>query len=349
VVAPDPGQTYLYSLTFDTSTLAPGMHAVAATATDGAGNVGTAKSVSIKTGPIDYLPVLNYHQIDAPVGGSINQTLAQADAELAYLKANGYQSVTLEQYQRWLAGEKIAIAKPVLITVDDALKTELPWDTLLKKYGFRAVMFVITGFVDQTTPGDDDPNNMSWPEIRALAASGRWQIAFHAGELGHGTTYGDGTTINTSLGRLGFSAACPYFYTCLGRISSGQGRNASTRGETVAEYKLRVTREVNAGLAELRAKVPRVSTVAWAAPFNDAGQWTNFYNDPSGQAQAWLPGFMASKFPIVFTQTNPFAYGQAPGTVGSLTGFNRHYRFEVHTDTSIAQFAAALTDVAFAR
>ncbi len=92
-----------------------------------------------------------------------------------------------------------------------------------------------------------------------------------------------------------------------------------------------------------------MSTLAWAAPFNDAGQWTNLYNDPSGQVQAWLPGYFASQFPIVFTQTNPVTYGQASGTVGSLSDFNRHYRFEVHTDTTIEQFAAALADPAFVR
>jgi hypothetical protein len=58
---------------------------------------------------------------------------------------------------------------------------------------------------------------------------------------------------------------------------------------------------------------------------------------------------MASTFPIVFTETNPVTYANASGTVGSLTGFNRRYRFEVHTDTTIGQFTAALTDPAFAR
>jgi len=41
-------------------------------------------------------------------------------------------------------------------------------------------------------------------------------------------------------------------------------------------------------------------------------------------------------------------YAQASGTVGSLSGFGRRYRFEVHTDTTIAQFSAALVDPAFA-
>ena len=95
--------------------------------------------------------------------------------------------------------------------------------------------------------------------------------------------------------------------------------------------------------------MPSANVAVWAAPFNDAGQWTNLYNDPSGQVQAWLPGYLASKFQIVFTQTNPITYGQASGTVGSLAGFNRRYRFEVRTDTTITQFAQALQDPAFAR
>ena len=135
--------------------------------------------------------------------------------------------------------------------------------------------------------------------------------------------------------------------------TTGSGRNqkktTTTAPETFATFKTLVTNEVNAGIAELKQKVPSASPLAWAAPFNDAGQWTNLFNDPSGQVQSWMAGFFASKFPIVFTQTNPVDYGAAPGTVGSLTGLNRHYRFEVHTDTTLDQFATALQDPAFAR
>jgi hypothetical protein len=347
LTAPDAGQVYLYSTTFDTSLVAPGAHTVSATVTDYAGNVATAAPVSITTGTIAYLPVLNYHEI-APIDGySIyDQTPAEADSQLAYLKQNGYQSVTLEQYQAWLAGQNIGIAKPVLITVDDGLGTELAWDALLQKYGFKAVMFVITGHADQKTPGsDDDPNNLTWSQIQSLAANGRWQIAFHAGQYGHGDSYDSGA----SAGGITYTASCPYFYTCLGQTTTGIGRTRRTTPESFSTYKTMVTQEVNAGIAELKQWVPSASFVAWAAPFNDAGQWTNLYNDSSGQAQAWFPGFMASKFPIVFTQTNPVQYAQASGTVGSLTAFNRHYRFEVHTDTTLQQFAAALADPAFAR
>jgi hypothetical protein len=350
---PDAGQSYLYSLALDTTTLARGTHTIAATATDQAGNVGVTASVSIKTGPLQFLPVLNYHEIQPAGSGAIyDQTPTEADQQLAYLKANGYQSVTLEQYQKWLGGADIGVAKPVLITVDDGLKTEQAWDALLAKYGFKAVMFVITGYAENKTPGDKDDNNMSWGDVKKLAANGRWQIAFHAGELGHGDSYATDASAAIDIGhgsKLTFSTSCPYFYTCLGIVTTGDPKKGNKRAETFAEYQARVTAEVAEGTKDLQSQVKGASPLAWAAPFNVAGQWTNLYNDPSGQAQQWFPAFMASKFQLVFTQTNPITYGQASGTVGSLTGFNRYYRFEVHTATTLQEFTQALADPAFAR
>ncbi len=343
---PDTGQLYLYSMSLDVSVLAAGTHQVSATVIDNAGNVTSAAPVAITTGPLQYLPVLNYHGIDVVPSDAYELTQAQADQQFAYLKANGYQSVTLEQYQQWLAGVDIGVTKPVLITVDDALTDQLAWDSLLQKYGFKAVLFVITGFVDETTPGDVDPqNHMSWSTIQSLAANGRWEIAFHAGQYGHGDSY----DTDGRIGTQSYTSACPYFYSCLSRSTTGRGRTRQTTVETVAAYKTAVTDEVTQGMAELRQKIPAASFVAWAAPFNDAGQWTTFYNDPSGQVQSWLPGFMASRFPITFIQTDPTVYGQASGLVGSLTSYGRHYRLEVRTDTTMGQYTAALTGPAFAR
>ncbi len=188
--APLSGQTYLYGTTFDTSTLTSGLHAIAAIVTDAAGNTTTTTPVSIHAGTPEYLPVLNYHEIAPPDGYSIyDQTPAEADAQLAYLKANGYQSVTLAQYQAWLGGADIGVAKPVLITVDDGTNDEMAWDALLQKYGFKGVLFVVTGFADGKTPGSTPTDYLSWASIQSLATNGRWEIAFHAGLYGHGDSY----------------------------------------------------------------------------------------------------------------------------------------------------------------
>ncbi|HKI90843.1 MAG TPA: Ig-like domain-containing protein, partial [Gaiellaceae bacterium] len=353
VTAPLTGQLYLYGTTFDTSTLTSGTHLIAAIVTDAAGNTTTVAPVSIHAGTPEYLPVLNYHEIAPPDGYSIyDQTPAEADAQLAYLKENGYQSVTLAQYQAWLAGTDIGVAKPVLITVDDGTNDEAAWDGLLQKYGFTGVMFIVTGFADGKTPGSTPTDYLSWAQIQALAANGRWEIALHAGQYGHGDSYGPKLGIDK---QTSYTTACPYFYSCLSEVTTtakkkrGHKRVTTVTPQTPAAFETAVANEIAQGMARLRQMVPNTSTLAWAAPFNDAGQWTNLYNDPSGQVQAWLPGFLASQFPIVFTQTSPVTYGQASGTVGALDGFNRHYRFEVHTDTTIQQFAATLSDSAFVR
>src|SRR5206468_1432418 len=115
---------------YDTTTLAAGSHTVSATVTDNAGNIATAAPRSITAGPVSILPVLNYHGVDPASDMSIyDQTLAEADAQLAYLKANGYTSVTLEDYEAWLLTGALpaGVTKPVLITIDDGLTDELAW------------------------------------------------------------------------------------------------------------------------------------------------------------------------------------------------------------------------------
>ncbi|HEX3678374.1 MAG TPA: hypothetical protein VHU90_01490, partial [Galbitalea sp.] len=166
---------------------------------------------------------------------------------------------------------------------------------------------------------------------------------------------GAAVTLNATQSES-YAASCWTYYTCLGQIktetTTGTGRarktTTSTTSETPAQFEAQVTSEINAGMAKLKQKVPGADLSSWACPWNACGQWTNQYNDSSGAIQGWLPGFIASKFDVVFMQTDPIAYGLASGTVGALNGGNRRYRFEVLTSTTIQQFAAAMTDPAFA-
>jgi len=302
---------------------------------------------------VQQVPVINYHGIDTNPSDIYEDTPAEAAQQLKYLHDNGYQSIDLEQYKTWLDTGALpaGIVKPVLITVDDGQADQLAWDALLQTYGFKAVLFVITGFVDNLTPGHPNPAEMlTWAQIQELAANGRWEMAFHAGLYGHGDSFGEGgQTINGAR----YPVLCPYFYTCLPSIAGVT--------QSVAAYEAAVQTEISEGIAELKAMVPSASTLAWAAPFNDAGQWTNLYNDPAtttdpsavSQVEAWFPGFIASVFPLVFTQTNPATFagaaGRVPDTPGSLGAFGRRFRLEIQTGTTLAQFAAALSDPAFAR
>lgn len=347
---------YLYAIRFDTSSLTPGVHLVSALVTDNRGGTATAKPLSIKTGPFAYLPVLNYHGISGPLDTKptiYDVSEPEAVAQLAYLKSHGYRSVTILQYQRFLQTGTLpaGMKRAVLITVDDGLTDEEAWDPLLKRFGFKAVLYVVTGFADNKTPGADHPaGNLSWAQIRALAADGRWEIGFHAGEYGHGDYRVQTNVIALPGGRVeSFSPSCFYFYTCLGRITTTSPSGAKTTvAETPTRFEARVRNEMRAGIAELEAQVPTASAIAWVCPWNACGQWDTDYNDPSGTAQAWLPRFVASLFPIIFMETNPIRYGIAKGDDGSLSGEHREYRFQVQTNTTLTEFAAALTGQAFA-
>ena len=362
ITTPDTAGGYVYSLpNYDTSSLTPGMHEIGATATDNDGRTTTATPVEIDVDPSNvYVPVLNFHGIEGPLDidpDTTDQTAAEATADLSYLQQNNYQSITLEQYETWIqTGQIPALAagkKPVLITIDDGLTDEEAWDPLLQQYGFNAVLFVVTGFTDGITPGDDS-DAMPWSEIQSLAANGRWEIAFHAGAYGHGSydpaDDSDPSDTQWTVGGETFSypSTCWTYYTCLSNVTTTKGGVTTTVQETPAEFEAQISADVENGVAELKAEVPTMSPLAWACPWNACGQWTNQYNDTSGTVQSWLPAFAASQFPIVFTQTDPVAYGQAAGNVGALDAYNRHYRFEVDTDTTTEQFAAALTDPSFA-
>ena len=68
---PDTPGAYLYSISFDTSTLAAGMHSISAVVTDNAGNTTTGQAVSLENGP--FVPVLNYHGIIGPLDETPDQ------------------------------------------------------------------------------------------------------------------------------------------------------------------------------------------------------------------------------------------------------------------------------------
>ena len=61
----------------------------------------------------------------------------------------------MAQYETWLTTARCrpGSRSRCCITIDDGLADEMAWDPLLQKYGFTAVLYVVTGFADNTTPG----------------------------------------------------------------------------------------------------------------------------------------------------------------------------------------------------
>ena len=132
------------------------------------------------------IPVLLYHGIGtpSPVTGSVgnyNVTLRNFKANMAALAKAGYATVTPSQYVAWLKGINLRLpAKPVLITFDDTFWSDPFATPILARYGFHAVMFVVTGYADQLYGTEYAP----WTIVSAIWKEG-WYLRLHAGEWGH--------------------------------------------------------------------------------------------------------------------------------------------------------------------
>ncbi len=129
------------------------------------------------------VPILMYHYIRNdqnprdPVGENLSVAPALFAQQMQYLSSHGYTPITLDKLAAIFAGKAHAPAKPIVLTFDDGYKdlftAAFP---VLKRYGFHAVSFVITGFVGWH-------GYVSWEDIKHMQASGL--ISFEAHTVHH--------------------------------------------------------------------------------------------------------------------------------------------------------------------
>lgn len=111
-----------------------------------------------KTANEQSIPVLNYHFFyDSSLGEGCNENICLDVSvfrqQLDYLKNNGYKTLTMDEFTKWMYGEIELPEKSVLITVDDgAMGTGkhngnklIP---ILEEYDVHATLFLISGWWD---------------------------------------------------------------------------------------------------------------------------------------------------------------------------------------------------------
>lgn len=299
-------------------------HSAAVTSTPPAG------AAQHQPGPESYavprqIPVLCFHGIGTPsaVPGSVNYyntTLDNFKAEMAYLSRNGYATITPQQYTNWQDGIKELLpAKPILLTFDDAFVSDTEATPVLEKYGFSAVLFVITGYAN----GDYGSIYAGWSTIETMAREG-WIIQLHAGECGHAFLPNAPGSCTAGLDRSLITPAEFDYY--IWRF-----------GQTEAQYQARVTDDITAGEAAIQQHLNFPAgwqSTVFAAPF---GAWGNG-EDP------WLLTYWDSIFKTIFVQ-HISAADQA-----LAHAHNVRYRLELgYGAQSAAYLASHLSNAAFTR
>lgn len=126
--------------------------------------------------PPAYIPILNYHHV-GPMPKDANAlrynlTVSTENFELqvAYLKGQGYESVTLHDILLYSKGKKQLPAKPVVLTFDDGYSDVFDYAVpILKKYEFVGSFAIITQFAGMNFSGN---SYASWDTIRSAKKQG---------------------------------------------------------------------------------------------------------------------------------------------------------------------------------
>src|SRR4051812_30623156 len=99
------------------------------------------------------IPVLMFHGVADDVlkipYGFLLQPAAHFEACIKYLARNRFTTITLQDLYEHLKTNKSLPQKPIVLTFDDGyLDNWVYVYPILKKYGLRATIFVVTDFVD---------------------------------------------------------------------------------------------------------------------------------------------------------------------------------------------------------
>ncbi len=132
------------------------------------------------------LPVLMYHSFlkDPDRAGKFVISPDVFRSDMAYLKENGYTSISLAALINFVDGIAALPEKPILITIDDGYYNSLTYALpILEEYDMHAVVSIVGSFSEAYSENpEQNPNYayLSWDDISILYGSGHIDIANHS-------------------------------------------------------------------------------------------------------------------------------------------------------------------------
>ena len=125
------------------------------------------------------IPILMYHSISEPGADSRHPYFgtvtspAVFEQQMRYLHENGFQ--TLSPADVFANGETSIriVRKPVIITFDDGFRDFYTnAQPILAKYGFTAIVYLPTAYIQKTTTSFKGLDCLTWNEVRELSRAG---------------------------------------------------------------------------------------------------------------------------------------------------------------------------------
>jgi peptidoglycan/xylan/chitin deacetylase (PgdA/CDA1 family) len=105
-------------------------------------------------------------------------TVPEFEREMAYLAENGYVTIGLDELADWMDGHGEIPPKAVVLTIDDGDISFAQYAVpVLRRYGFRATVFLLTGRAGET--GWNELNFADWETLRELEREGVIRVESH--------------------------------------------------------------------------------------------------------------------------------------------------------------------------
>lgn len=98
------------------------------------------------------VPVFMYHHVSPRKDDMITVTPQTFEAQLQHIRHSGYKTVTPDELAAYVSGSGQIPDKSLILSFDDGYLDNYVYAyPLLKQYGLKAVIFLVTGWVDAAT------------------------------------------------------------------------------------------------------------------------------------------------------------------------------------------------------
>jgi peptidoglycan/xylan/chitin deacetylase (PgdA/CDA1 family) len=121
----------------------------------------------LSAGGFQTIPILTYHRFAEDCSSPLCMPASTFERQMRYLKENGYHVITAEELSAFLEYRRGLPQKSVLITMDDGYRSvyNIAYP-ILKKYGYKATLFVYTSFVGVSKMA------ITWNQLKEMKANG---------------------------------------------------------------------------------------------------------------------------------------------------------------------------------
>lgn len=119
------------------------------------------------------VPILCYHRFEKDCNSSLCMPTHVFEQQIRYLYENGYRVISFGQLLDFLEYRHSLPQKAVIISIDDGYRSV--YDVgypILKKFGFRATLFIYTDFINSCK------NALTWKQLAVMKADG-FEIGGH--------------------------------------------------------------------------------------------------------------------------------------------------------------------------